>query len=237
MIFFEAIFAPQNVAFTVLLGFILLYWLAVVFIGVGVELLDGVLNVIDAGLTHTPDIDPTTGLDHGVDAPGPSNFMGNTLRFFNFGDVPATIIITAIVIIAWAGNVLLYPWTNDLPGPAQLGICLAVLVAALFISKLVTSPLKDVFSRTEAKGPERTNLIGCECILTMPASQAGMTTAEAKTPSNRFIVINVRCAPGQGPIPKGARAIIHSLDPATGGYLIHLPGNVPNPPSEGGNTK
>jgi hypothetical protein len=234
--FIEIISAPQNAGLSVAMGFIALYWISVIILGIGIDLLDGLMGLADHALDGGTD--PTTGLDTHIDGSShvEAPFMASAFRFFNFGHVPATIIFTAIITVAWLGSMLLHGWYKDFGGGLQTLIFIATLIGALLLSKPLTAPLKDVFHNDDSKGPERTNLIGCDCILTMPVTQEQSGQAEAKTAGNRFLVVSVRCAPGQGPIPKGGRATITSVDPNAGGYLVRLPGSN-NPSSEGGNTK
>jgi hypothetical protein len=230
----QALSAPQNALLTALLILVLLYWATVIVLGIGIELLDGAFSFMDIG-GH--DVDPTTGLDthldHGhIESP----IFTTVLRFFNFGEVPVTIILSVYILVAWAGNFWLFSWYKAYPGPVQALIVFGILVGALFVTKPITAPFKSVFSSKEEATHERTNLIGCDCILTMPVNETQSGQAEAKTSTNRFLVVSVRAAPGQGPIPKGARAVIASVDPNAGGYLVRLPGSDTNT-SVGGNTK
>jgi hypothetical protein len=232
--FLQAINAPQNALLTGLLFLVVLYWGAVIILGLGIELMDGLFSFLDFG-GH--DLDPTTSLDTHLDA-GHTNapFFVTAFRFFNFGEVPVTIILSAFIISAWMGSVGLHGWYSPFHPLLQAGVVLGIIVGALLVTKLVTTPLKSVFSSKYDKGPERTNLIGCDCILTMSVSETQSGQAEAKTPDNRFLVVSVRANPGQGNIPKGARAVIVSVDPNAGGFLVRLPGSS-SEPSVGGNKK
>ncbi len=228
----ETLLAPQNAALSVVMLFVMFYWVSVIVLGIGVEILDGLTGLVDHG--HA---DPTTGLDTHIDGSGADvPLLTSALRFFNFGEVPATIILTVIIAIMWASNLVLYASVKGLPGPVQAAIVAGTFIAALFISKPITSPLKDLFNSKDTKGPQRTNLIGCDCIITVPTTETQQGQAEAKTPGNRFLVVSVRSAPGQGAIPKGARGIIVSVDPTAGGFLVRLPGSESSI-SEGGNSK
>ncbi len=230
----QALSAPQNALLTALLVIVTLYWVSVVIMGVGIELLDGAFSFMDIG-GH--DVDPTTGLDSHVHSTHvESPIFTTVLRFFNFGEVPVTIIASVFILVSWAASLWLFHWYKDFPVPVQALVILGILVAALFITKPVTAPLKSIFSSQGDKAPERTNLIGCDCILTMPVTETQSGQAEAKTPNNRFLVVSVRAASGQGAIPKGARAVIISVDPTAGGYLVRLPGSDIHS-SAGGNKK
>ena len=229
--FIAAISAPHNMLLTFALGACALYWLFVVVFGVGSEMFHGA-----AGLFQGGDAGGHEGLDTHFDGHATPTVAGSALRFLNFGEVPATIILSVILLFTWTISVITHRYTNEFSFPIQALIFAGVVIASLFLSKLITSPLKESFAKGDGKGPVKTNLIGSECLLTTSIGETRSGTAEAKTDSARFIIVHVRAAPGQGDLPKGARATIVSVDPTAGGYLVRLPGSTATP-TEGGNSK
>lgn len=221
--FITSISAPHNIVLTIMLCGCALYWAFVIVFGLGMEVMDGVSGFFH----HAPDISHGhTGLETHMDGAGHTySVTGAAFRFLNFGEIPATIILSIILLITWVGSVVTNPYTREQPFWIQIPAFLGVFIAALLLSKLITSPIKEVFANNESKGPPKTDLIGCECILTTSAGENRTGTAEAKTPASRFIIVHVRAAAGQNEIPKGARAVIVSVDPNAGGYLVALPGS------------
>lgn len=121
-----------NIIPTILLGFVLFYWLTVI------------IGVIDFDLF---DIDVDIDGDFDVDAGGDIGPFHAFLAFLNLADLPFMLVFSVIILVFWiiAMFMFLLPIT---PGGLINGLLLipAFIVSSL-IAKIITNPLKKIFKK------------------------------------------------------------------------------------------
>ncbi len=121
-----------NIIPTILLGFVLFYWLTVI------------IGVIDFDLF---DIDVDIDGDFDVDAGGDIGPFHAFLAFLNLSELPFMLVFSVIVLVFWilAMFMFLLPIT---PGGLTNGLLLipAFIVSSL-IAKIITNPLKKIFKK------------------------------------------------------------------------------------------
>ncbi len=178
-----------------LLALVLLYWLFVILGAFDMDVLD-----IDADL------------DIGGDSIFGIGFVA--LRFLNIGDVPIMVwssvfglsfwIITAMVVRLFADGI------SASPVVAVIGSGLV----AMFLSKLITNPLRGKFN---AKEPNTVaDLMGQTCVITAETNkQYGQ--AEIRT-SAAPLLLNVRTL--EGTLAKGTQAKIDDFDAENHLYYV-----------------
>lgn len=203
---------PVNIVFTVLLVFVLLYWLTVLLGLIDVSAVDVDLDV-DADLDA--DVDADTDLDgHSSHAAG---WLSGSLQFFNFGRVPFMVIFTFLTLSMWAFSIL----TNYYLGQGSWGtaavLLLPNLAASLLITKVITTPLIPVFRHFDGSEAP-VDYIGRECTLTLPASRTALGQAEVLIDDTPLLV-NVKLVEGHF-LERGARALIVNEDPEGKFFLI-----------------
>ncbi len=121
-----------NIIPTILLGFVLFYWLTVI------------IGVIDFDLF---DIDIDIDGDFDVDTGGDIGPFHAFLAFLNLSELPFMLVFSVIVLVFWilAMFMFLLPIT---PGGLTNGLLLipAFIVSSL-IAKIITNPLKKIFKK------------------------------------------------------------------------------------------
>jgi len=133
--FIDACIAPGNVAVTVLLALCSLYWLMVALGAIRIRTFD---IEIDEDEPTAQDVDSPSD----AEAPPPASHAVLLLRFLNFGSVPAMILVTAGVFLAWLIAVLLHSYTNQWLIVFQVLLLVPCLCAGIALAKVVTMPLR-----------------------------------------------------------------------------------------------
>ena len=196
MDFFETALSGPRLPATVLLGSVCVYWFFMVLGAVDIEMFD-----FDFDIDGSAD---GSLFDWGV--------VG--LRFFNLGDVPVMLWMTAFSGSLWAltlaidGDVAGREWYHN------LGILVRNGAIALVITKVITHPLRGLLSHTEPTAASE--LIGEICTIQAEATEtAGQ--AEYKTDASP-LYLNVRTM-GET-LTKGTIAVIIDYDPESHVYFV-----------------
>lgn len=232
-----------NLPYSVLLIITLVYW-ATVFLGIlDMHSLDADVSAdvavdgdVHVGDLHGADVhgvdvhggDVHTGDVHGdvhghVDADGAHGHPGvasEIFKFFHIGEVPLMIVISIAVLCMWTGSMLGNHYIN--PNHNLLiagGMFVPNLLLGLFVSKLVTTPLKPLFRVISSEeGQAAENLVGKRCIVRSEEVTSSYGQAEVETDAAPN-VINVR-AGRRGPLGKGDEAVILEYDPEKNTYIV-----------------
>lgn len=197
---------PVNIAFTVLLVFVLLYWLTVL------------LGLIDFNFADL-DLDVSAETDAELDtvAGEGGNWLHAGLQFFNFGHVPFMVAFSFLTICMWAFSILINYYVGHGSWATAAILFLPNLAASLLATKLITAPLIPIFRHLDGSETP-VDYIGQECTLTLPASGSTMGQAEVLI-NNSPLLVNVKTVSEQQ-LEKGIKALIVNEDPAGKYYLI-----------------
>jgi hypothetical protein len=208
----EQALLPVNIAFTVLLVFVALYWLTV---------LIGIIDIssFDVDLDFEADIDAEVDVDADTDIDGESggSWLGHTLQFFNFGRVPFMIVLSFLVLSMWAISILINYYWGYGSWTTALILLLPNLATSLLLTKMITSPLVPVFKHFDGS-ETAVDYIGQECTLTLPVSSTSMGQAEVMI-NDTPLRINVKLAAGDQ-LNKGAKALIVNEDSEGRYYMV-----------------
>lgn len=153
-----------NAVTTVLVGVLLIYWIFVFLLGLG-------FDDIDLGFDFDIDIDAPDGvIDADADAdtdisetstektPG---FMMKFLSFINVGKVPFMLILSTLKFFTWVGSLITTTYIDVTSwGTWSLLILIPISVIAVFITKLVTTPMAKFFKEIGYKGEEEIDFLG-----------------------------------------------------------------------------
>ena len=134
-------FSAVNVAYTVLLIVLVVYWLLVI---VGLADIDAFDIDIDADFDADLDVD--------VDAPGHVPGLGQqTLGFLNIGEVPVMFYVSIVALSMWVGSIKINEWLGN--SNIWLALVLAVpnLIVGLMVAKAVTQPFRWMNLRKDIK--------------------------------------------------------------------------------------
>jgi hypothetical protein len=173
-----------TLAVTTLLGLVVLYWLCVILGALDFDLFD-----FDVDLDGHPD----SFLDWGM--------VG--LKWFNLGEVPLMVWLSAFALPAWLASVSL---NRDLVDPTTPQIVAAILRdvgIGLFAAKVLTWPIKGKL-KTREPNPAA-ELIGRFCEITTSEATAEFGQARYDT-DGAPLLLNVRSV--GAPVPKGLKAQI-----------------------------
>lgn len=197
-----AAFEPVNLLYTILLGFVLLYWLSVLLGAIDLGALD-----FDIDLDMDVDVDVDADIDIDADA-GEASLGGfaGFLHFFNFGKVPFMILMTFVVFPAWMMSIGL----NEYFGNGRWWFALAMFIPIIFFSliagKILTMPLVPIFSRMNMDA-QPIDYIGMVCKLRLPASASRFGQAEVMIDGSSLL-IEVKTESDETPIKRGENARI-----------------------------
>jgi hypothetical protein len=195
----NAALAGVNVPYTLLLGFVILYWLSVI------------LGAFDLSAFDF-DLDADADVDMEVEAGGIGGWFASALHFFNFGKAPFMLIMTVTILTAWSLALL----GNHYLGNYQLGYALATAIPIIFIglmlAKLITTPLIPLFRQINEEASPM-DYIGQVCQLVLPASQHQMGQARVRIDDNELLIY-VKASLPETELPAGAEAVVirHSED-------------------------
>ena len=180
---------PANIIYSILLVVAILYWLLLL------------LGTLDFG-SFDVDLDVDVDADVDVEVGG---FAG-ALYFFNFGRLPFMVIFSVLALAMWSLSILMNYYFSDGTIWFPIVIFLPMLLVSLIIAKVLTLPLVPIFEQLN-KGAEPVDYIGMTCKLLLPASSDKVGQAEVLH-NGSPLLITVKVAEDQNPIPKGAEALI-----------------------------
>lgn len=179
---FTAASSAPNLIPTLLLAFVILYWLVVLIGAIDIDSLDVDVNV-------------DTDVDVDVDADGELSGGGldRVLAFFNLGQVPLMVFLTFWILPVWVLSVLGNYYLGNSSFLIGLIILLPSLIAGLFIAKVLTNPLAKVFGKLNQESNE--TVIGKICTITTQATHQRVGQALVQT-SGAPLLLNVKTYEG-----------------------------------------
>ena len=227
--FFHNIVLPAMLPFTIPFLMMLAYWLFVICTGLdfGSEALDGALDglvdgvldgavdgVVDAAADGAIDAATDGAVGGAAEAAGES-LLGMLLNFLNLGKVPATIVLSLIIlkmwIFAYIYHILLKPNLGGLAIPLlaiTIMVSFVIIVASVFLTAYTTRPLRKLFVDKIIHGTH--SLVGNICIIKTSRVSAKSGQAEMKVDDNPLIFM-VRCTQ-ENQLSKGSEAVIVGYD-------------------------
>lgn len=230
MDFLHNAFAFPTAIWSVLLIFVLLYWLLVILGALDLDVLDGVLGAGDGGAEGALDgpLDGgadggAEGLDTGHDVDGAHDgVLATVLGTLGLAGVPLTVALSVLIFLGWVLTYLgMEVWRRA--GLAILGgVATGVLVAAVALALALAStslalrPLRGAFRTQQATS--RHELVGRICKLTTMRADTGFGQAEIDDGGSP-VLMQVRCLrPNQ--LTRGAQAIVYDYDREHEVFLI-----------------
>jgi hypothetical protein len=225
--FLSAILSSPTVVFTVLLIVIVLYWLMVIVGAIGVDVLhvgeaaggkiegmldgavegkiEGVLDgAVDGAVSGK--VEGVTGKLEAVSGGG-----GGFLAMLGFGKVPATVVISSLVLWSWALCLLAARSGAEMGLPAWSVQVLAP-VLAVFLGGVLTGALVRAIGRfiVHQEPLRRADLVGKLCTITTGRVDANFGQALISE-HGVDLTVDVRCDPPNS-LRRNARAVIVAYD-------------------------
>lgn len=165
--FLDLCFSGVNILPTILMIFVMLYWIIVI------------LGVIDID-TLDIDLETEVELDLDGDVEVGGDGLSSVLAFFNIGHMPIMIFISFLAFPLW----ILTLWATDFIGSDTILINAALLlggfIVSLFIAKLLTTPIAKFYMKIRQED-EAINPLGkpCKVLLTVKSDSIGQAEIKA----------------------------------------------------------
>ena len=187
---------PANLPATILLGLVILYWLLLTFGAATVDFFD---------------------FDFDTDVDGASGIVGDTLSFFNLGNVPFMILASFFSLSYWVTTVCCnYNFNTGGSYLTSLYFLAPCVIVSLFVTKLMSQPLVPLFG--DRSGDVVGNLVGRRAtVSTLELNdQYGEITIEIDGPP---VVVTAVTANGQR-LHRHDPVVITHFDPETRIYFV-----------------
>ena len=219
-----------TVVFAIALGIVLVYWLFVLLGALDIDLFGGDVDVDVSGAAkgigdvltggakggaEAFHVHADTGGDVGGDADADVD-GGGLWHGLGLGDVPVTISVSLITLLAWCGSMLAMHYVVGTGAWWTVVVLVAAVVIALPIAALLIRPIAPVFAVKEAKS--NADYIGHACTITTGRvdDRFGQATIED---GGTVLNIAVRCdRPGK--LARGDKALIIEFDRERSAYLV-----------------
>jgi len=216
-----------TVVFTIVLGVVLVYWLFVLVGALDIDLLGGDVDVdVDVSGAAKGVGELITG---GAKAGGEAlhgdldgDVDGGLWHGLGLGDVPVTISVSLIVLIAWCASLLGAHYIAGTAGWQHAVVLVVALVIALPIAAVLVRPLAPVFAVKEGKS--NADYIGHACTITTGRVDDGFGQATIED-GGSVLVIQVRCD-RPGALQRGDKGLIIEFDRARQAYLVEPSGDM-----------
>jgi hypothetical protein len=234
--FLQSILAFPTVFFTILMGVILTYWLFVILGAVGIDALDGDVDLSAGAKAASGAFEggakAAGGVLEGADAHGHVDHAGHDhdvdghdsglFAALGFAGIPVTISSSFIVFSSWVLSLASRNTVFDLLGPilpgAVIGGGLFLLCAVLgtLMASVAVRPLRPVFIAKQAPG--RDSLMGRVCIINS-GSVSGNFGHATFNDGGAGVILNVFCS-RDNQLKRGDQALILGYDPVRGVYEV-----------------
>jgi hypothetical protein len=202
----QAAVLPPNLVATGLLVFVLLYWLTVI-----VGLLD--FKTADLHLGGPADLHADAGHLHGPN----TDWLNGALAFFNLGRVPLMLFVSFVALPLWVGSILTNYYTGNTSLLRGLVFLLPLLLASLFVAKVLTQPFVRLFTALEKDHNGGAVALGKVCTVLLPATADHLGQAAVRI-DGAPLMLNVRTT--GAPLAKGETALVIDYDTPRRCYLI-----------------
>lgn len=204
---FTAAASAPNLIPTLLLAFVMIYWLVVLVGAIDIDSLD-----VDVDLDTDVDMDVDADVDGDLSGDG----LNGVLAFFNLGQVPLMVFLTFWILPVWVLSVLGNHYLGNSSFLIGLLILLPALIAGLFMAKVLTNPLAKVFGKLNQESNE--TVIGKICTITTQATNQRVGQARVLT-SGAPILLNVKTYEGTT-LDRGETAMVIEQQEGRNIYFI-----------------
>lgn len=182
-----------NVIPTVLLIFVIVYWLIVIL---------GVIDIDTVDIDLDVDVDVDADIDVEVELGG----LASVLSFFNIGHMPLMIFITFFSLPLWVASILINDFLgiqSFLPG---LITFIPIFIGSLFMAKFLTIPIAKFYRKIRQDTEAVKYIVGQICVAKLPISDRSLSQAEIKV-NGTSVLINAKTRNGLS-IAKGEQALV-----------------------------
>jgi hypothetical protein len=228
-----------NLPFTVLLGFIVLYWLLVVLGALDINLfgpaetdahLEGDTHAdlhsdgdapLPGDTPHLPG-DKHLSLAKEGDAGSEMGFLSHALAFLNVGRVPVMFIMSVLVLSLWLGSMLYNRYLTDGLPLRALALLLPNFLVSLVVTRYVTLPFRPIFRVLSLEDEKHVQIIGQRCVIVTSEATAEFGQAEVKT-DGAPVLLNVRTLNDARLVKGDFAVVVRTDDERRFFYVVPLP--------------
>jgi hypothetical protein len=203
----DASMAAVNLPYTVFLGLVLLYWLAVIVGGLDLDLFNIELDA---------DVDVDTDMDTAV--PGLGGIGLAVLHFFHVGAVPLMLLLSFLALSMWGISVLTNYYLQNRSLLLALLFFIPNVGISLLTTKIVTLPFRAVFRSLHAEPQATPEVIGKVCVVKTSKVNATSGQAEIVGPGAPLL-LNVRTIGGEV-LDKGEEALVVQCHEHPNTYIV-----------------
>ena len=218
--FLNIVLSMPTVVFTILMGFMGLYWVTVIMGAVDIDLFD-----LDADLGADVDLDVELDADVEVDLEAPSGSAGifvSLLSALGLVGVPLTISVSILVLYNWAMSFLMAYALGAGKAPVGtlvgLGIMAASMVGSLLVTSVTIRPLRPLFQSKRGARAGRA-LVGMSVKVTSGSVTPAFGRAEGALEGS-VVNFSIRCDDEHNQLKKGSEALIIRYDELTHIYYV-----------------
>jgi hypothetical protein len=207
-----------NLPYTALFGLSLLYWILYLAGVLGSDFLDFL------GLDFGADVevDAELGVDADLDADlemGPQGgALAAVMRFVHGGDVPLTVIVSALNMSMWTISLLANYYLKNSSVLIALGLFVPILVLGIITTKLALMPFVPLLKRAFDESGDAIEMLGKPCVVTSIKVTSKYGQAEIPKKGSP-LVINVKSKEGET-LARGDEAVVYGRDPKDDVYLV-----------------
>lgn len=234
--FLESILAFPTVFFTILMGVILTYWLFVIIGAIGIDVLDGDVDLSAGAKAASGALEggakAVGGVFEGADAHGHADHAGHDhdvdahdaglFAALGFAGIPVTISFSFVVFASWTLSFLGRNAVFELLGsivPSIVlsgGIFLLSLVLGTLVAALAVRPLHPIF--ITKKAPGRQELMGRVCTVNSGSVTQSFGHATFED-GGAGLILNIFCSKANQ-LKRGDQALILGYDPVRHVYEV-----------------
>ena len=197
----EATVWGGNIIPTILLVFVLIYWLTV---AIGFADLDA----------FDIDIDIETEVNTDVSV----GWLNHVLYFFNLGQVPLMLFLSFLALPMWLLAISATDFLALESATLSFVLLLPNFVLSLFIAKLLTQPFVTLFDKLEASAEDNIQIVGKVCTIVSKASEDRLGQARLEERGS-VLMLNVRTRKGTV-LTRGQTGLIIDYLPEKSYYII-----------------
>ena len=222
---FELAFSPINLVYTILLLVIILYWITVF---IGIFSLDSFDVDVDTDIDVDVDVDVDVDADIDADVDADADVSGNTggggwflytLAFFNIGKVPFMLFMSFLTLFIWTAGLLVNHYIGHNSPLFGALIFVPNILVGLFVTKLITTPLKAVFKDHQNEFESSGDIMGKICALTTSVDDKSVGQARIPSETGAPLIIRVRANEGHQ-MAKGDKGLIIDYEETKKLYTI-----------------
>lgn len=202
-----------NLPLTILLGFVVMFWLLSL---LGTVDLDTIDIDLEADVNADVDVD-VNGSDGAADG-----FFGSLLRFVNAQDVPVMVIISLLALFMWGIGIMSNFYLNPAEsGLLALGFLFANFILSTLLVKVTTEPLRPFMRSIKNDQEHQEPLVGLAGTVKSRVLDSGFGQVEVPRDKGAPALLNAVLPEGRDALVRGDRILVIDFDKDQDKYVVH----------------